>query len=188
VPAASLSGNWVSQLRHFVSPPPALGHCEFCRAPIPAEHSHLIELSSRGLVCACRDCAETERRRPGSAYRLIPQETHLLRDFQIIDAQWIAFQIPIDLVFLFVDSAAGRPTALYPVAAGAIQSSLSLDAWSELAASNPVLNELQPDVEALLVNRTKDAREYYRAPIDRCYTLAGLIRTHWRGLSGGNAV
>ena len=31
-------------------------------------------------------------------------------------------------------------------------------------------------------------REYYRAPIDRCFALAGLIRTHWRGLSGGSAV
>jgi len=55
---------------------------------------------------------------------------------------------------------------------------LGLEAWSELAASNPVLNDLQPDVEALLVNRTRGAREYYRLPIDRCFSLAGLIRTH----------
>ena len=54
--------------------------------------------------------------------------------------------------------------------------------------ANPVLTELEPDVEALLVNRTNGAREYYRAPIDRCYALAGLIRTHWRGLSGGSEV
>lgn len=78
--------------------------------------------------------------------------------------------------------------ALYPGAAGAIQSQLSLDAWSELAAANPALTALQPDVEALLVNRTKGAREYYLAPIDCCYSLAGLIRTHWRGLSGGSVV
>jgi Family of unknown function (DUF5947) len=49
-----------------------------------------------------------------------------------------------------------------------------------------VLRDLQPDVEALLVNRTKGCREYYRVPIDRCYLLVGLIRTHWRGLSGGS--
>ena len=25
-------------------------------------------------------------------------------------------------------------------------------------------------------------------PIDECYKLVGLIRTHWRGLSGGDEV
>jgi hypothetical protein len=25
-------------------------------------------------------------------------------------------------------------------------------------------------------------------PIDECFRLVGLIRTHWRGLSGGTAV
>ena len=45
--------------------------------------------------------------------------------------------------------------------------------------------DLEPDVEALLVNRIDGAREYYRVPIDRCFALVGLIRTRWRGLSGG---
>jgi len=188
VPGSTVSGNWVSRLRHFVSPPAALEHCQFCQAPIAAKHPHLIELSNRGVVCACPDCADIETARRGSPYRLIPQNLLLLRDFAISDAQWAAFQIPIDLVFVFLDSAARRPVALYPGAAGAIQSALGLEAWSELAAGNPVLNQLAPDVEALLVNRTKESREYYRAPIDRCFALAGLIRTHWRGLSGGNAV
>ena len=55
-------------------------------------------------------------------------------------------------------------------------------------AENPVLREFEPDVEALLVNRVGPAREYYRVGIDECYKLAGLIRIHWRGLSGGQAV
>jgi hypothetical protein len=29
---------------------------------------------------------------------------------------------------------------------------------------------------------------YYRAPIDQCFRLVGIIRTHWRGLSGGGEV
>ena len=48
-----------------------------------------------------------------------------------------------------------------------------------------MLAELEPDVEALLVNRMKGERAYYRAPIDECFKLVGLIRMHWRGLSGG---
>jgi hypothetical protein len=58
---------------------------------------------------------------------------------------------------------------------------------------NPVLSQLQPDIEALLVNRVGHAHdlsaaEYYIAPIDECYRLVGLIRTNWKGLSGGSEV
>ncbi len=45
-----------------------------------------------------------------------------------------------------------------------------------------------PDVEALLVNRVGDRRDYFIAPIDSCYELVGLLRVHWRGLSGGTEV
>ena len=34
----------------------------------------------------------------------------------------------------------------------------------------------------------KGERAYFRAPIDACFKLVGLIRTHWRGLSGGTQV
>ena len=30
--------------------------------------------------------------------------------------------------------------------------------------------------------------QYYIVPIDECYRLVGLIRMHWRGLSGGTEV
>jgi hypothetical protein len=47
-------------------------------------------------------------------------------------------------------------------------------------------------VEALLANRVGTGRganaEYFIAPIDECYKLVGLIRLHWRGLSGGTEV
>jgi hypothetical protein len=40
------------------------------------------------------------------------------------------------------------------------------------------------------VNRLGPARgysaaEYYLLPIDECYKLVWLIRSHWKGLSGG---
>jgi Family of unknown function (DUF5947) len=50
---------------------------------------------------------------------------------------------------------------------------------------NPLLADLRADVEGLLVNRLKNARQYYIAPIDECFKLAGLIRKYWRGFSGG---
>ena len=78
--------------------------------------------------------------------------------------------------------------ALYPSAAGPTESLLTLDSWEQIVAANPVLNEMEADVEALLVNRVGPIRDYFIAPIDECYKLVGLIRMHWRGLSGGTEV
>ena len=47
---------------------------------------------------------------------------------------------------------------------------------------------MEPDVEALLVNRARGARGHWLVPIDDCYALVGLIRTRWRGLTGGKDV
>jgi hypothetical protein len=82
----------------------------------------------------------------------------------------------------------GRVVPLYPSPAGATESLLGLEAWHELEEANPVLREMEPDVEALLVNRVGSTRDYYLVPIDRCYELVGLIRSGWRGLSGGTEV
>ena len=83
--------------------------------------------------------------------------------------------------------------ALYPSPAGAVESLLPLEAWNEIAAGTPALESMRSDVEALLVNRVGHpyvtARaQYFIAPIDVCYKLVGLIRSNWRGLSGGSEV
>ena len=77
---------------------------------------------------------------------------------------------------------------MYPSPAGAMESLLPLESWKELVEANQVLEGIEPDVQALLVNRVGTAREYFIVPIDTCYELIGLIRTHWRGLSGGETV
>jgi hypothetical protein len=109
------------------------------------------------------------------------------------DAEWDGLLIPINLAFFFQNSANARVSALYPSPAGATESLLPLEAWSSIVQANPALKGLEPDVEALLVNRVGLARgsapaEYYVVPIDACYELVGLIRVHWRGLSGGTEV
>ncbi len=103
-------------------------------------------------------------------------------------AQWDALSVPINLLFIFDDSAAGKWNALYPSPAGVTESSLALAAWEALAAENEILNDMQADVEALLINRLGNAPSYYLCPIDDCYELAGLVRLHWRGLAGGQEV
>ncbi len=116
-----------------------------------------------------------------------------LAGFVLSDDEWDSLLVPINMAFFFYNSAAGKICAFYPSPAGATESLLSLEAWDSIVAANPVLRSMQPDVEALLVNRLGAMRgfaaaEYYLAPIDVCYQLVGLIRTHWRGLSGGTEV
>jgi hypothetical protein len=98
--------------------------------------------------------------------------------------------VPINMVFFFKNSLEDRMVAMYPSPAGATESLLALESWNDIVARNPVLGGVEPDVEALLVNRLGYSRgysapEYYLLPIDECYKLVGIIRAHWKGLSGG---
>jgi hypothetical protein len=164
--------------------------CDLCSAPLAADHRHLLDLSARRLACACRACAIlfADSAAGGRHYRLVPDRVSRLTDIDLDDAAWAALAIPVDMAFFFLDGAAGRIVALYPSPAGATESRLPLAAWDGLAARNPVLAQLEPDVEAFLVDRTRGAREYWLLPVDVCYALVGLIRTHWKGLAGGEDV
>lgn len=163
-------------------------YCELCSAELAAEHPHLIEPVERRIVCSCAACSLLFEGTTTARYRRIPRDAVWLRDFVLDDVQWEEFSIPIGLAFFFFSSAAQRMIALYPSPGGAMESLLPLDAWKEVARQNPRLERMQPDVEALLVNRLDNPREHYLAPIDRCYELTGVVRKHWRGFSGGDEV
>jgi len=96
--------------------------------------------------------------------------------------------LPIEMAFFQNNTIAGRVIAYYPSPAGCTESLLDLSAWGDIVSANPILAELAPDIETLLVNRTGALPDYYVAPIDQCYKLAGIIRVHWQGLSGGEMV
>jgi hypothetical protein len=51
-----------------------------------------------------------------------------------------------------------------------------------------VLRDLEPDAEALIVNRMAEPAQFAIAPIDRCYMLVGLVKLAWDGISGGAGV
>ena len=170
-------------------PPPAAEpeRCEMCGAPIAPEHRHLVEVASHRMLCACRACATLFDRGAASEgrYRLVPDRRLRLDDLELGDAAWEELRLPVDIAFFFRSSAVGRTLAFYPGPMGATESLLPLEAWRELEAANPVLAAMEPDVEALLVNRANGARRHWLVPVDECYALVGLIRTRWRGLSGG---
>src|ERR1035438_7709633 len=171
----------------------ALEHCELCSAGLDREHPHLVALASRQILCACDACAMLFDGMERSKYKRVPRSALYLPNFEMTDGQWESLLIPINLAFLFRSSLESRMIALYPSPAGAIESLLPLDAWAGIVESNPVLHRLQPDIEALLVNRVGHAHgmsqpQYYIAPIDECFKLVGLIRSNWKGLSGGSEV
>jgi Family of unknown function (DUF5947) len=167
-----------------------LERCDLCGEPIPADHRHLLDLSSRELMCACQACRLLFERPAagGMHYRLVPDRRLELEDFVMDDAAWARLRIPVEMAFFFWSSEAQRVQAYYPGPMGATESLLELGAWDDLVRDNPVLGTLEPDVEALLVNRARGARVHLVVPIDDCYRLVGLIRTRWRGLSGGEQV
>ncbi|TMM00442.1 MAG: hypothetical protein E6G05_11305 [Actinobacteria bacterium] len=176
--------------RRSEAPEEAEERCELCGTPLAPAHRHLLDLQSRQLLCACRACSTLFDRRAAGAghYRLVPDRRLRLDEFALRDEVWDELRIPVDMAFFFRNSAAERVVAFYPGPMGATESHLSLTAWSEIEAANPVLATMEPDVEALLVNRVKDARRQWLVPIEDCYRLVAVIRTRWRGFSGGKDV
>ena len=178
----------LASLRRFAQPPEVRERCELCSAELADEHAHLVELASRRLCCACDACAILFSSQAAARYRRVPRRNESLPDFRLDDVQWESLNLPINLAFFLHSTSAGRVVAFYPSPGSAMESLPSPEAWQKLVEANPVLRELEPDVEALLVNRLSPTAECYRVGIDKCYELVGLVRTQWRGFSGGDTV
>lgn len=175
-------------LRRFARRRTAEERCELCGAEIAHEHEHLVEVANRKLLCACGACAILFGGQDTARYRRVPRDVRWVENFVMTDAQWESLSVPINLAFFFHSTPAARVSAFYPSPAGPTESLLPLESWHELMAINPVLATMEPDVEALLVNRVGENHSYFIVPIDKCYELVGLIRLKWAGLSGGTEV
>jgi hypothetical protein len=181
-------------LRQFARRREPIERCEMCSTALTPEHQHLLDPLQRRIACACDACAILFNTQGETKYKRVPRRIRFLPDFQLTDSQWNGLMMPINMAFFFKSTPHdGRVIAMYPSPAGATESLLTLDTWDEIAENNPVLKEMEADVEALLVNRIGHSRgfsepEHYMAPVDECYKLVGLIRSHWSGLAGGTEV
>jgi hypothetical protein len=184
----------VSGLRGLAKPEPpapvpaadAEERCDLCETTVPPDHRHMLNTYERQIVCVCESCWAL---RSGDAeFRPTGNRTLWLEDFQLPEEIWAQFRIPIGLAFFMNSSVTNCVVAMYPSPAGATESELHFETWNRLAAMNPVLEHLEPDAEALIVNRTSDPPAYAIAPIDRCYMLVGLVKAAWEGISGGAGV
>ncbi len=184
-------------LRRFARPRPPMERCDLCGLELGPEHDHLVEPASRRLACACGPCAILFSGQADTRYKRVPRRIRRLTGFRLTDAQWEELRLPINLAFFYHSTPSAKVVACYPSPAGATESLLDLTAWDEIRADNPVLESMEPDVEALLVDRVGRDRglggvageaNCFLVPIDQCYRLVGIIRAHWKGFSGGDLV
>jgi hypothetical protein len=184
-----------SRLRRLAEAPagrrePEPERCELCGEPIPPAHRHVLDTRDRELRCTCRACSllfATGAAAQGHL-RLVPERRLTLPALALDDLAWEELRLPVDMAFFFREGASGRVRAFYPSPMGPTESLLALEAWQAVEAGAPVLRSMADDVEALLVDRIRGARRQWLVPIDDCYALVGLIRTRWRGLTGGREV
>jgi hypothetical protein len=175
--------------------------CEMCGERVLERHAHLVDIERRSIGCACTACALLFTR-PGGRYRTVPDRVRHDPDAPLTGAEWAELSIPVGIAFFFVNSSLGHVVASYPSPAGVTECELDLASWDRIAADHPLLRDVAPDVEAILVvagsprlSGTSDSTgtsgstgtgvEAFLIPIDACYSLAGALRLHWRGFDGG---
>lgn len=159
-------------------------HCDLCGVPVPPWHRHVLDTEHGELMCACQPCSLLFVQRAASEghYRLVPQ-----RRIRLAPVSTKGLGVPVGLAF-FVQRTDGPVVAHYPSPAGATRWEVEQDAWRAVLDHCPELRNLEPDVEALLVNTGRGQEHHWLVPIDDCFRLVAVIRQEWKGMSGGSRV
>ncbi|RUP27990.1 MAG: hypothetical protein EKK51_25080 [Mycolicibacterium sp.] len=179
----------LARIRAARSAPVAAGErCEMCAEQIAAEHQHVVNIEGRQLMCVCRGCyllfTDVDA---ALRYRAVPDRYLTFPAFALGRREWELLQIPVGLAFFFRNSSLDRTVAFYPGPAGATESELDLAIWDDIRSSDPRVDLLAADTEALIV-RVPDASlpvEGHLVPIDACYEFVGRLRMLWHGFDGG---
>src|SRR5690349_14214330 len=103
-----------SILKRFARPRSNAEVCDLRAQEIAPEHRHLLERSTRQLLCACDACGTLFSTQADTPYRLVPRRTRFLPAFHMSDAQWDDLLIPVGMAFFFYNSLELRTMAFYP--------------------------------------------------------------------------
>lgn len=163
---------------------PVYERCDLCSELLPEEHRHLLDTEHGEVMCACRACTVLFNRSAASNghFRLIPS-----RRVRLGEIDTAPLGVPVGLAF-FVPRADGNVLAHYPSPMGSTDWAVDEQAWADLLGRHPELRDLEPDVQALLVNTAWGAHEHWLVPVDDCFRLVAIVRREWKGLSGGGTV
>lgn len=179
-------------LRRIAANRPAVAaneRCDMCAEPIADTHAHVVDVRNRSMMCTCRACYLLFTHDDATlSYRSVPSRYLSFPGFGISSGQWDDLSIPVSVAFFFSHSTLGRVVAFYPSPAGATESELPLDAWTDIVAANPALATMSDDVEAVLLRKQGEAFSCFLVPVDACYELVGHLRRLWRGFDGGQDV
>jgi hypothetical protein len=163
------------------------GRCELCSATLEEQHRHVVDRTERRFLCACGDCAVALGDQERGRYRAVPDGVREDPSWTMTDRELEVLGVPVGLAFFVRASNVGRWTAFFPGPAGATEAEVDDAAWARVAAGSELVRSIEDDVEALLVRRERDGSCHaFVAPIDVCYELAGLLRSKWRGIDGGD--
>jgi len=177
----------LAALLRFALSPREMERCELCGVELSEDHAHLLGRDSQKVACSCDACAILFCGQDGAKFRRVPRRILKLEGMDFNEAVWDALRLPINLAY-FVRRSDDTTSVFYPSPAGPMSSLLSLPRWGDLFVNSPDIGRVESEVEALLVNWTGAVMSNFIVPIDQCYRLVGLIRTQWRGFSGGSEV
>lgn len=161
--------------------------CELCGGALEPEHGHVVDVAIHTPLCACRACTLALDGRRAGRHRAVSNEVRWDENLMLTDGEWAALGVPVALALLQRRSSPPEWVALFPSPAGPVEAEPAEAGWTRVLAARPALLDLEPEVEALLVRRERTGRvESFVVPIDACYRLIGLVRSHWRGFDGGD--
>ena len=185
----------ISSLRGLSRPPSPRRHgdgpdvevCELCGTELPQNHRHLLQLTERRILCACATCWASALGRPRAA----PDRAAASSGSRTSSCPRSCGRSCRSRSGSPSSCARASPTRWSPCtrAPRAPPSpSSTCPPGRSSSELNPILTGIEPDAEALVVNRIADPHEFVIAPIDECYGLVGAIKVSWEGISGGPAL
>ena len=117
------------------------------------------------LVCACDACAILFSDQAQTKYQARAPARSIPAGFRMTDSQWDGLDDAHQHGILFQEHAAKPRGRAVSSPAGATESLLAFETWEKLNVENPVLLEMEADVEALLVNQNRTWPRLHRAGV-----------------------
>jgi hypothetical protein len=163
-------------------PSQAHSKCSLCARPIEEKHDHLYSPAKREIACACFECALIVPSSDHAAFRKVPTGVQRIAVRDV--AGWLdRLNVPVGVAALIPSDGGGARLA-YPGPAGLVESTVDPALWRALCDDVPVAGQLAPEVEALVWSGL--THDVLRTGIDVVFRLVGELRTHWRGITGGD--